>query len=550
MRLDMDKIKIIKSSCGCKFNSHDGKHAEIDFYNMNLYCPKTWGLIGSGATKGIFQLESHLGREWAKKVKPSNIEDLAALVALIRPGCLRAMSGDPPKSMTQRYCDRKTGEEETEYFHESLKPILNNTYGVLVYQEQAMQIAQAIAGFNLQEADVLRKAIGKKKADIMAKIEGQFIDGCKREGIVSEEQSKEIFGWIRESQRYSFNKSHAVSYAKNAYWSAYCKAHFPHEFFCSYLRGSAWKQDTHEEVYELVNDARLSDIEVAVPNLPSLRKSFYIHGDYIRFGLSDIKGVGGSAVEKLKERSPEVEEKLSCKMADWTWEQYLIFFSKSSSTTVNVAMISCGALDYTKVPRNRMLYEFEIWNKLTAKEMAWVQDNYKPLSSLKESLIGCQPTKKEGGGCSTSKRSLILADLIKTIENPPHSLEDTPSWIAWAEEKYLGIGVTCNKVDGCSGSVKANATCKEFADGRSGHMIVAVEVNRVKQVTTKTGKSAGSKMAFITVSDSSCSIDNVVCFPQQWRDYQGTLQEGNTILLQGERDKRKGGFVVQKVWQI
>ena len=545
----MDKIKIIKASCGCEFKSKDGIHPQVDFGDICLRCQKTWDLIGSGATKGVFQLESHLGREWANRVKPSSIEDLAALVALIRPGCLRAMSGDPPKSMTQRYCDRKNGVETTEYFHESLEPILNKTYGVLVYQEQAMQIAQVIAGFNLQEADVLRKAIGKKKADIMAKVEGQFIKGCQNKGVVTEDQAKEIFGWIRESQRYSFNKSHAVSYAKNAYWSAYCKSHFPHEFFCSYLRGSAWKQDTQEEIYELVNDARLSNINVTVPSFPSIQKNFYIEKDHIRFGLSDIKQVGSSAVDKIQDKVTEVESLLDKPATQWTWAEYLIFFSKNIASTVNVAMSSCGALDYFKVPRNRMLYEIEIWNKLTAKEMAWIQET-KQWPSLKEALISCRPTKKEGGGCRMAKRSSVLSDLIKTLDNPPHSLEDTPAWIAWAEEKYLGIGITCNRVDGCKDSIRANTTCKEFVDGKSGHMIVAVEVNRVKQVTTKTGKSAGSQMAFLTVSDSSCALDNVVCFPDTWKDNQGTLQEGNTILLQGERDKKKGGFIVQKVWQI
>ena len=129
-------------------------------------------------------------------------------------------------------------------------------------------------------------------------------------------------------------------------------------------------------------------------------------------------------------------------------------------------------------------------------------------------------------------------------------MEDTPAWIAWAEEKYLGVGITCNRVDGCKDAIKANTTCKEFIDGKSGHMIVAVEINKIKQITTKNGKSAGSKMAFLTVSDSSCALDNVICFPNQWEKNQGTLQELNTILLQGERDKRKGGFIVQKVWQI
>ena len=153
---------------------------EID-YN----CDKTWDLFHEGKTKGVFQLESNLGKSWSKKLKPSNMEELSALIALIRPGCLKAISDG--KSMTQRYIDRKHGLEDVEYLHESLEEILKPTYGVLVYQEQSMRIAQKLAGFNLQEADVLRKAIGKKKADLMAEVKKDFIKGCKKEKIVSEE---------------------------------------------------------------------------------------------------------------------------------------------------------------------------------------------------------------------------------------------------------------------------------------------------------------------------------------------------------------------------
>jgi DNA polymerase-3 subunit alpha len=135
---------------------------------VDYNCPKTWELFKEGKTKGVFQLESNLGRSWSKKVSPCNMEELSALIALIRPGCLKAISNG--KSMTQHYVDRKHGIDEVEYLHESLESILGNTYGVLVYQEQSMMIAQQIAGFNLQEADILRKAIGKKKAGLMAKV--------------------------------------------------------------------------------------------------------------------------------------------------------------------------------------------------------------------------------------------------------------------------------------------------------------------------------------------------------------------------------------------
>lgn len=166
--------------------------------------PEAWSLYKNGLTKGIFQLESNHGRNWSKKLAPENIEELSALIALLRPGCTKAIIDG--KSMTQRFVDRKHKREEVSYLHASLEDILKPTYGVLVYQEQAMRIAVKLAGFNETETDNLRKAIGKKKADLMASIRNDFIAGCKNVGLVDEETAKEIFGWIEKSSRYSFNK--------------------------------------------------------------------------------------------------------------------------------------------------------------------------------------------------------------------------------------------------------------------------------------------------------------------------------------------------------
>jgi DNA polymerase-3 subunit alpha len=141
---------------------------------------KTWALFREGLTKGVFQLESNLGRTWSKKVAPENLEELAALVSIIRPGCLKAV--DRGKTMSNRFVDRKWLKEEVTYLHDSLEDILKPTYGVLVYQEQAMRIAQKLAGFDLKKADDLRKAIGKKNAELMALIRNDFIAGCKEVG--------------------------------------------------------------------------------------------------------------------------------------------------------------------------------------------------------------------------------------------------------------------------------------------------------------------------------------------------------------------------------
>jgi DNA polymerase-3 subunit alpha len=171
---------------------------------MNFNDEKTWDLFAQGKTKGIFQLESNLGKSWSKKLAPKNIEQLSALIAIIRPGCLK--SNLDGKSLTQHYVDRKHGKDEVVYLDPSLEDVLKSTYGVLVYQEQSMLIAQKLAGFDLKEADELRKAIGKKKADLMLKVKIKFIEGCKKVGMVNEETAKEIFGWIEKSSRYAFNK--------------------------------------------------------------------------------------------------------------------------------------------------------------------------------------------------------------------------------------------------------------------------------------------------------------------------------------------------------
>ena len=179
-------------------------HSKIDITQIDENDPDVWEMIGEGRVKGCFQIEGHLGKTWAKSLRPSNIEELAALISVIRPGVLKAKENG--KSMTQHYADRKNGTEDVTYLHPALEPVLNSTFGVLCYQEQAMTISQVIAGFNLKEADDLRKAIGKKKADLMKQIRSKFIEGAKQQGVVSEDIAESIFDWIEKSARYSFNK--------------------------------------------------------------------------------------------------------------------------------------------------------------------------------------------------------------------------------------------------------------------------------------------------------------------------------------------------------
>ena len=194
-----------KFPCGCEFDVIDGRvQFDTDVEALNLECPRVWELLGEGRTTGIFQLESRLGSSFAKKLKPENLEHLSGLIAAIRPGCLDGFVDG--KSITNHFVDRKNNNEEVSYYHPSLEDVLQDTYGLLIYQEQAMALVTKLANFDLSQADILRRAIGKKKPEEMAKVKEQFLEGCKTVGLVNDEEAQYIFSWIESSQRYSFNK--------------------------------------------------------------------------------------------------------------------------------------------------------------------------------------------------------------------------------------------------------------------------------------------------------------------------------------------------------
>jgi intein/homing endonuclease len=1100
--------------CGCSFNTaasdelpdinidvYDSEihpPLAIDIYHIPLDCPKTWHLLTDGHTKGIFQLESHLGRTWAIKLKPESVEELSALVSLIRPGSMNVKFGNPPKSVPQHYCDRKHKLEDVEYLHEALKPILEKTYGIIAYQEESMQISVVLAGFDLQKVDILRKcvakgslvytqngpkkiedlcnskgspqiltidnknklvykkikrvwntgiqqtykitcskgyqicltakhqvftqdgwksvealniydfiaipkqytykgyatkhisiddviimsylisegyhtkqqtkitnsdewvlniikqclknkkaetkeyihkngcvdihikgkykkwldqhiqhnksrykvipneilhntngftqafvghyfsaegsvgkygleisstsheiilalqalllrdkihsginihngtylnqpyvsyrlyicslvdmykflktyhdyicprkleklqhnlntkteyqtynnnrflipacfikaatkhiclssvlgspcgsdynknqtydraerlnqiidsellstilnadfrlvqvtgvtthgqeetydyeidddnihygfingilvhnSIGKKKADIMAKVQAMFMDGCKQTAVVTQEQAEEIFGWIKESQRYSFNKSitpdtlvvtsdgttktisdiqigekiqcpnimnrlsyeneycavinkfnhgkqdvyevelvsgqkikctmqhkflcqdsvmrplyeiikdhhfilcrtvyydipliseriisiqyigkidtmdievdnpehvfyangiatsnsHGVSYGLISYWTAYLKAHFPQQFYCSYLHGALDKQDTRQEIKELVNHAKQdSNLTMCVPDFRHQRTKPYIKNHSVYFGIDSIKKIGDASLKKIINAITEIKKPI----ADWTWLDYLLLFSDKISTTSNTAIISSGGLDYTSKSRTEMLYEFEVWNQLTTSEKAYVHNIYND-NKLSEkytlhSLLNlCGNTKKNGGGCHNSKRVDKLQDLINILQNPPHNLQDTPDFLAWCEEQYLGAAITCSRIEGCRKAIDANTTCKEIASGK-GHKycLLAVEVTEVKEHTIKSEKNYGALMGFINVADKTGEL-NTVIFPEQWSKYGHMFYTGNTLLLDVISQKQNSSPIINQAWQI
>jgi DNA polymerase III alpha subunit len=512
----------------------------------------TWQLFAEGKTKGIFQLESNLGKSWSKKVAPTNIEELSALIAIIRPGTLKSMLDG--KSMTQHYVDRKHGREEVTYLHPALEDVLKPTYGVLVYQEQSMRIAEKIAGFNLQEADVLRKAIGKKKADLMNEVKKSFIAGAERLGTVSKDEAEQIFGWIEKSSRYAFNKSHSVSYAVCSYWSAYFKAHHTHEFFLSYLYYANEKQDPHQEVYELISEAKLFDIETRTPSLTNFERKFNIKKNKIYFGIKDIKSLTGATGDKLIETIVAAEQELKKNVKSFTWLEILLFIASKISSTSFKALASIGFFRNFdgNVTRNKALYDYEIYRTLTKSEQTWILDNYnnKRWKTFVDCLEDLAPTKKEGGGTSKADRKQVVQNEVQLLTNPPYELEDDPSWIIDQEIKYLGCPVTMTRVE-TSDTSAANTTCREIINGKKGKDVcIVANIQKVSDYTITKGESKGHTMSFLTIEDDTCILDGVIAFPKTREKYKYILYEGNNLIFCGSINPNDTSFIIDKIHEI
>ena len=258
----------------------------FDISKINLKDKKTFELLSSGETMGIFQLESSGMREVLKQVKPNLFEDIIALVALYRPG---------PMQNIPVYVNRKHGNEKPDYLHPKLENILKETYGVIIYQEQVMQIAQALSGFSASKADILRKAMGKKKSAEMERQKKDFINGAVENGI-SKDQATYIFQLVEKFAQYGFNKSHAAAYALIAYQTAYLKTHYPILFFCASMNTELSNTDKLNLFYE---ELKRLKIEIRPPNINKSFAEFLPRGKKIYYALSAVKAVGYEAIANV-----------------------------------------------------------------------------------------------------------------------------------------------------------------------------------------------------------------------------------------------------------
>jgi DNA polymerase III alpha subunit len=552
MRLAVGDVGQMKFNCGCCLP--DAKN--VDWDSVPMDCPATWQLIGDGLTKGVFQLEESLGRRWSKKIKPTNLGELSDVISLIRPGCLKAEFREDPRtgkmiSISDTYVVVRNGELPIEYIHESLEPILKSTYGVPVYQEQLMDICKDFAGWSLEEADDLRKAVGKKDTAKMVKLESRFIEGAVAKGY-NEAVAKTIFGWINEFSGYGFNKSHGVCYALLSYHTAYAKVHFPIEFFKNMLENSDSKIDEFDEIKQLVYEAKLFNIEVVPPTVRQMNKDFaFLPGNKLAFGIAHIKNVGESSMEAINKLAEiESEDKLmdyvitlantkppkKPKKEPDEAEAALPFVSEEEKpaaepellkvkSNVMEALIKCGALDYLTKNRIRMLARYKMLSELTPREFRWIVDNGHLskssddwLSLMMENKVIRQPDKRY-------PKIKEHFDLVKK------DLGGNAFKLKLGYEKFhLGMTLSGSEVE-LYNNVKANTTCRDFLKLRDGEVAIASLIEDVRVIQDKNH----NQMAFLNLSDHTYMLDNVVVFASTYPKVAWILEPGKVALVKGRK---------------
>jgi len=342
VKFDFLGLKTLTLLHDCLELIEQSRGERLDLNRLSLDDKKTYRLLCDGNTTGVFQLESGGIREMTKRIRPNCFEDLVAILALYRPGPLDS-------GMAESYIKRKHGKEKTSYLHRLLEPVLKDTYGVIVYQEQVMQIAQVLGGYSMGDADILRRAMGKKDPEEMAAQRDRFVEGAQKKNIDAQ-RATEIFDQMETFARYGFNKSHSAAYALVSYQTAYLKTHYPVEFMAALMTSEMGDTD---KVIKNLAECRNKEIEVLAPDINESRSDFTPVGYKIRFGLAAVKNVGEKAVEVI----------LQSREKDGPFQSLFDFCRRVDLTAVNrrvvESLIKCGAFDSTQVSRTRMMGALE-----------------------------------------------------------------------------------------------------------------------------------------------------------------------------------------------
>jgi len=470
------------------------KDEKFDIKLIPIDDKKTYSLLSRGESTGVFQLESSGMKEYLVKLKPSRFEDLIAMVALYRPGPLGS-------GMVDSFIKRKHGTETFKYDFPQLEPILNDTYGVIVYQEQVMLIAQVLARYSLGGADLLRRAMGKKKAEEMAKQKKIFLAGAA-ENKLDLKKAEAVFDLMEKFAAYGFNKSHSAAYALISYQTAYLKAHYPVEFMAALLTED---MENTDKVIKNIGEVRAMGVEVLPPDINASDRSFTVAEEVMRFGLGAVKGVGSAALDsvlQVRTEKPFSSLQNFCERVDL----------RKVNKKVVEALIKCGAFDSMGGKRAQFYGAFE-------EAMEIGQRLQKEQNSGQDSLFGSSEILAAGG-------------------NSYGSLPDLPEWdektLLNYEKDTLGFYVTGHPLARYSDSLKRFATC-DATSLIERHDKEAIKVggivSGIKELITK----KGDRMAFITLEDLSGSVE-VIVFPEVYAIAMELLKSDEPLLVSGELD--------------
>lgn len=464
-------------------------------------------LFASGDTEGVFQFESSGMKNVLVRLRPENIEDIIAVISLYRPG---------PMDSIPQYIENRHNPEKVKYKHPLLKPILDVTYGCIVYQEQVMQIFRSLAGYSPGRADIVRRAMSKKKKDVMERERKVFIygltddsgnitvDGCIRRGV-DENTAKEIFAEMESFASYAFNKSHAACYAMISYRTAYLKCHYPCQYFSALLTSVL---DNSGKIAVYIDECQRHGIKVLPPHVNNSDVGFTVHNNEIIFGLMAIKNLGKGLIEKITTERKKGK-----------FKTFYSFCSRMYGPELNKRalenLIRCGALDGLGANRKQMLLVSDVFLQYINADRARSLDGQLDLFSISDSGTGSEST-------SISEPPLPTADEFSRQE------------LLDMEKQTAGIYLTGHPISDYDEVIHTLNTDKisdilndetdMYNDGKK--VDVLAIVTKVKLKATKSGQ----EMAFVTIEDKFGSIEMLV-FPKTLKEYGGLIREGNVLRI-------------------
>ncbi len=477
------------------------KKSALNIDTIPLDDEKTYKLLAKGDALGVFQLESDGMRELVAKMAPEQFSDLIALVALYRPGPLDS-------GMVDDFVDTKHGLKEAHYPLPQLEDVLKETYGVIVYQEQVMKIANILAGYSLGDADILRRAMGKKKPEVMAKEKVKFMAGAEKLNIPPDKASY-IFDLMEKFAGYGFNKSHSAAYALVCYQTAYLKAHYMPQFMAALL--SCDKSNT-EKVVRYITECRDHGIEVLPPDINESHKDFSVRNDQVRFGMAAIKNVGEAALDII------IEER----QKNGAYKSISDFCNRVDSRKVNSrvieSLIAAGAFDSLGYNRAQFMAVLE-------KAMEQARAVQRDLQSGQMSLFAVMPKTEQ----QREPTEIKMPDLAEWDDRDKLA----------REKEAVGFYITGHPLHRDMPALKGIIDCQidelaEWPDGapvRIGGLVQSYKPHRTKK---------GDAMAFLNIEDIFESVE-VVIFPRTYQNCRDILQTDKPLVIQGKVQQEERG---------